>query len=176
MRVFKCRSSGAECLCDAVKDFSEKDGMFVVKGRYKEIGGEDFGIAANADEDAAEGAAGEESENKKQKVIDIIYDNQLQEATFTKADYGAYIKGYMKALMEKVKAEQGEEYAKAFAANAQAFVKKVVSEFNDWAFYYPNMSSDEANYDECIVIHCKWEDETTPVFYYFKDGLKAEKV
>jgi len=174
MRIFKCLACNSEVLCDNDRPIPEEAGMYQVKGKYIEIGEEDFGLAANVDEDADEGATAEGTESKRQKVVDIVHNNRLQETTFTKATYLAYIKGYMKNLMDKIKAAD-EEYAKTFAANAQAFVKKVVGSFDEWQFYYPDMG-DEADYEQAIVILCKWQDEQTPIFYFFKDGLKAEKV
>lgn len=176
MLIFKCFFCDAEVLCDSGVVLAEKDGMYVVKGRYMEIGNEDYGISSNVDEDADEGATGEGTDNKKQKVIDVIYNNHLTETSFEKAAFMAYIKGYLKNLIEKLKANgKSDEEVKTFQTNAQTFVKSVVSSFDDWQFFYPDMSSDDADYDTAMVIYCKWDGET-PYFYYFKDGLKAEKV
>jgi len=174
MRIFKCINCNAEVLCDNNVPVPEVGGMYKVVGKYIEIGNEDYGLASNVDEDADEGATAEGTESKKQRVIDIVYHNRLTETTFDKPAFMAYIKGYMKNLMEKIKAKD-EEYAKTFAANAQAFVKTVVGDLDNWQFFYPDMSDDNADYETATVIYCKWEGET-PYFYYFKDGLKAEKV
>lgn len=176
MLIFKCYFCEAEVLCDSGVVLNEKDGMFVVKGSYVEIGNEDFGISSNVDEDAEEGATGEGTENKKQRVIDVVHNNSLTETTFEKPAYMAYIKGYLKNLVEKMKSlGKSDEDVKAFQTNAGAFIKSVITSFDDWQFYYPDMSSDAADYDTAMVILCKWEGET-PYFYFFKDGLKAEKV
>ena len=175
MRIYKCIFAGSECLCDNDRPLAEEDGMFVIKGKYIEIGNEDYGLSENVDEDAAEGAEAAAAESKVVKVVDVVHTNRLTETSFTKASYMAYIKGYMKGLMEKLK-EKDADAAKAFAANAQTFVKKVVSSFDEWQFFYPNMDDDDADYDTAIVVLCKWETEQIPVFYYFKEGLKGEKV
>ncbi len=121
MKIYKCVSAGSECLCDNDRPLKEEGCMYLVPGKYIEIGNEDYGVSSNVDEDAAEGATAEGEESKVQKVIDIVYNNRLTETSFTKASYMAYIKGYMKALMEKIKAKD-EEYAKKFADDAQTFV------------------------------------------------------
>ena len=176
MQIFKCLFAGSECLCDSGVVFQEEDCMFVVKGKYMEIGNEDFGISSNVDEDAEEGAAGEGTDSKKQKVIDIIHNNSLTETSFEKKAYMAYIKGYLKNLVDHMKENgKSDEDIKAFQSSAQTFIKKVLGSFDDYQFFYPDMSSDDADYDTAMVILCKWDGET-PYFYYFKDGLKAEKV
>ena len=176
MQIFKCYFCEAEVLCDSGVVLKEENGMFEVKGKYIEIGNEDYGISANVDEDADEGATGEGTDSKKQKVVDVIHNNHLTETSFEKPAYMAYIKGYLKGVVEKLKElGKSDEDIKAFQVNAQTFIKKVISSFDDWQFFYPDMSSDNADYDTAMVILCKWEGET-PYFYYFKDGLKAEKV
>jgi len=154
MRIFKCLACNAEVLCDNDRPLLEENGMYKVQGKYIEIGEEDFGLAANVDEDADEGATAEGTESKRQRVIDIVHNNRLTETTFDKAGFMGYIKGYMKTLMERIKAKD-EEYAKVFVANAQTFVKSVVSDLDNWSFYYPDMSDDAADYDTAMVIYCK---------------------
>ena len=176
MQIFKCYFCDAEVLCDSGIVLNEENGMFVIKGKYMEIGNEDYGISANVDEDAEEGATGEGTESKKARVVDVIHNNSLTETSFEKPAYMAYIKGYLKGVVEKMKElGKSDEEVKQFQVNAQTFIKKVISSFDDWQFFYPDMSSDNADYDTAMVILCKWEGET-PYFYYFKDGLKAEKV
>merc|ERR1712000_670932 len=109
-----------------------------------------------------EGAAGEGTDSKKQKDIDIIHNNSLTETSFEKKAYMAYIKGYLKNLVDHMKENgKSDEDIKAFQSSAQTFIKKVLGSFDD--------------YHTAMVILCKWDGET-PYFYYFKDGLKAEKV
>jgi hypothetical protein len=175
MRIFKCINTDTEVLCDNDRVMPVVDDVvYAVEGRMIEIGGEDFGLAANVDEDAEEGAVGEGTADGKRKVVDIIHNYNLVETNYDKKSYMAYIKGYMKLLMEKIKASGDEERAKAFAANAQTFVKKVLGEFDEYQFFLPSLD-DNANPDEAIIVLAKWEGET-PTFFFWKDGLKGEKV
>ena len=176
MQIFKCLFCNAEVICDNNVQFKVEDGMFVVKGNYIEIGEEDFGIGANVDEDAEEGAAAEGADSSKKKVIDLVHHNTYVETSFEKPAYMAYVKGYLKGVIEKMKSSgKSDEDVKAFQQNAQAFIKKVIGSFDDWQFYYPDMSDDAADYDTALVILVKWDGET-PYFYYFAEGLKGEKV
>jgi len=175
MQIFRCIFVNSEVLCDSGVQLKIEDGMFVVQGKYIELGEEDFGIGANVDEDADEGATAEGTTSNKKRVVDIIHHNHLTETNFDKTAYMGYVKGYLKNVVAKIKESGGDDEAvKAFQTNAQTFIKKVVASFDEWQFFYPDMG-DNADYDAAMVILCKWDGET-PYFYYFKDGLKAEKV
>jgi len=169
MKIYKCLVSGDEVLCDNDRPLKEEDGVvYVVEGKYIEIGGEDYGLASNADPDAAEGATGEGVESGKTRVVDIVHMNRLVETQYDKKSYLAHLKTYMKMIKEKI----GEDAAKAaaFQAAATSFVKRVTGEFDEYQFFMgPSM------HDEGIVILCKWEGEKA-FFYFWKDGLRGEKV
>ncbi|ORC88779.1 translationally controlled tumor protein (TCTP) [Trypanosoma theileri] len=170
MRIFKDILTNAEVVCDNDKPMQEEgDIVYVVKGRYIEIGGEDYGISANVDEDAGEGATGD-VDDSKQRVIDIVYNNRYTETNYDKASYMAHIRGYMKQLLDKI---ESDEDKKAFQTNAAAFVKKVVKEIDEYQFFIPE--GNEEDPDNGMIVLCRWEGEE-PSFYYWKDGLKGERV
>lgn len=174
MRVFKCIFSGVEVFCDFDRLLvTEDDVVYVLEGKYIEIGGEDYGLATNADEDAEEGAVAEGAESTKQRVVDVVHNNRLTETCYDKKSFMAYIKGYMKNLNDKLK-ESDPARSAAFVAGAQAFVKKVVASFDDYQFFLPPLS-DDANQEEAILVLCKWEGEVAK-FFFWKDGLKGERV
>ena len=175
MRVYKCIFSGAEVLCDNDRPLNLVDGVvYEVTGRMIEIGGEDFGMAANVDEDADEGVTADATAESKQKVVDVVHNYQLTETSYDKKSYMAYIKGYMKSLAEHVKETQGDEEAKKFMTGAQTFVKKVLAEFDEYQFFLPN-AGDDADFEKAILVLCKWDGET-PKFWFWSHGLKGEKV
>ena len=170
MRIYKCIISGDEVLCDNDRPLVEQDGVvYVVKGKYIEIANDDGGVSANVDEDAAEGATAEGADSTKQRVVDVVHQNRLMETSYDKKSFMAYIKGYMKMLKEKLEADAPDRVAD-FQAGAQTFVKKVIAEFDDYQFFLGESSTDEG-----IVILCKWDNEDA-IFYYWKDGLRGEKV
>lgn len=170
MKIFKDIFCGDELLCDNDRPLTLVDGVvYCVKGKYIEVGGEDFGLKANVEEDAAEGATADGTGDSKQRVVDVVHQNRLQETSFDKKAYLAYMKGYMKKLKEAIE-EKDKDRATAFMAGAQTFVKKVMGEFDDYQFFLGENGSDEG-----MVVLCKWED-TEANFFFWADGLKGEKV
>jgi len=129
----------------------------------------DYGIASNADADAGDGATGETLDAQSERVIDIVHSHRLMETSFSKSAYVAYIKGYMsklKAYLEKEHPERVQDFMK----EAQAFVKKIISHFDDYSFYIGESGETEA----MVPILFYKEDGITPCFYIFKDGVNAE--
>lgn len=176
MKVYECIFCHKEVLCDNDRPLQEVGPMYRVVGKMIEVGNEDFGISANVDEDAGEGATAEGDEKKAKKVLDIVHHNNLVKYEhFDKAGYMAYLKGYLKNLIEaKIK---DAEKVKEFQGQVSAFIKaKVNPNFDEVEFFYPDMG-DDVDYDNAICILHVWEDDgTTPVFYYFKLGLEGHKV
>ncbi|RNF00178.1 IgE-dependent histamine-releasing factor, partial [Trypanosoma rangeli] len=101
MRIFKDALTNAEVFCDNDRPVEvEGDIVYMLKGSYIEVGGEDYGISANVDEDAGEGAVGDVDDSKKQ-VIDVVHNNRYTETNYDKNSYMAHIRSYMKQLLEK---------------------------------------------------------------------------
>ena len=170
MRIYRCIFTNDEVLCDNDKKLEVQDGVvYVIHGKYVDVGGEDYGISANVEEDAAEGAKDEAGASAKARVVDIVHQNRLVETAFDKASFGAYIKGYFKKLKEKLD-EADPEVGKQFQAGAQVFMKKVLKDFGDYQFFLPESMSDEG-----IIVLCRWDGEDA-IFYYWRHGLKDEKV
>jgi len=170
MKIFRDILTNAEVVCDNDRPFAvEGDIVYVVKGRYIDVGGEDFGISANVDEDAGEGATGEVADGKE-RVIDVVHNNRYTETSYDKASYMAHIKRYMKALLDRI---EDADAKKAFQANAATFVKKVVKEIDEYQFFIPE--GNEEDPDSGMIVLCRWDDET-PVFYMWKDGLVGMRV
>lgn len=170
MKIYKDIFTGDEIVCDDNMPLPVQDGVvYTKKGKYIEIGGEDYGISANVDEDAAEGATADGGESGKTRVINVVNANRYTETGFDKKSFMAYIKGYMKKVKDHLEEHKPDRVAE-FQAGATTFVKKVVAEFDDFQFYLP-----ESQTDDGMVILSKWEEEDC-VFYYWLDGLKEEKV
>jgi len=131
----------------------------------------DYGISANVDEDAAEGAAGEGTDANEKKVINIVSAHRLQETGFDKKSYMAYIKSYMGRVKKHLE-ETNPKRVAPFQAAAQNFIKKVIAKFDDYQFF-TGVSMD---IDALIALMSYKEDGITPVFYFFKDGMLEEKV
>lgn len=169
MKIFVDIFSNDE-LCSDTYPIKEEGCVYVIQGKMvKEETGGDYGIAANAGEDdegAGEGVEGATSST----VIDFVSANRLQETPFTKKVYMAYIKGYMmrvKAHLEK----ENPDRVKPFMAEAQAFVKKILTNFDDYVFYTGASQDDEAM---CPIVFYG-PDGMSPFMYIFKDGVREEK-
>jgi flagellar hook-basal body complex protein FliE len=175
MRIYKCIFTDTEVFCDNDRALKLVDDVvYEMEGRMVEIGGEDYGISANVDEDAAEGATAEDGENKKQKVCDVVHFNRLMETSYDKKGFMGYLKNYMKKVNDTLKETKGEEESKKFMTGAQTFAKKVIGEFDEFQFFLPPLH-DDADPDESIIVLSKWDGEI-PKFYFWAHGLKSEKV
>eukprot|EP00921_Rhytidocystis_pertsovi_P024840 GHVQ01040010.1.p1 GENE.GHVQ01040010.1~~GHVQ01040010.1.p1 ORF type:complete len:178 (-),score=23.44 GHVQ01040010.1:37-570(-) len=151
-------------------DASFKDIAFEVLSKRVEKGGEDFGIANNVDADAEAGTALGEGADGKETVIDVVDSFKLVECPMGKKDFQAYIRGYMlrlKGHLEKSKPERVEK----FMSGAQALVKKILSEFDEYSFYMGESMDAEAG----LVISHYVGEEFAPRFIYMIDGLREEK-
>lgn len=77
----------------------------------------------------------------------------------------------MKALTAKIK-ENNPDRLEAFQKGAQAFVKKILSNFKDYEFF----TGESMNPDAMVGLLNYREDGITPFFTFFKDGLIEEKL
>jgi hypothetical protein len=165
--IYKDIFSGDE-LCSDVYPVSVVHGcmlQFVGSQVNKDKGGNYVGIDGNNDEDDA---PLDQSENVT--VIDIVDAHGLITTVFDKNSYSSHIKTYTKRLLQNIKENGGN--GAIFQNDAQAFVKDVLTHFNDYVFY--TGSSHDA---EAMIILCKWgEDGVTPYFFLWKDGLINEDV
>lgn len=67
-------------------------------------------------------------EETVQTVNNVVYSFRLQETSFDKKSYMTYIKGYMKALKNKLQQTNPERVA-VFEAKATTLVKKILANF-----------------------------------------------
>ncbi len=106
MRVWKDIISGDEMVSDSFAYTELYDGAALeFKARFvtkKE--NDDCGVAANVDEDAEEGAKAEGGNDNTVTVIDIVDALRLQEISLDKKGFMSYVKGYLKAVKEKLEA------------------------------------------------------------------------
>lgn len=82
------------------------------------------------------------------------------------------IKPFLKNLKAYLIEQKKEDRVEKFMAGAQTFIKKVVSNFDDYEFYTGSSESLEGS-----IVLSFWEDESAsgPMFYLFKDALKEVK-
>jgi hypothetical protein len=174
MKVFQDVFTNDEVLSDIyTAEFAHNDVIMKVKSTYKnkeDVGNVDIGCgnAFGGNDEDAEGGDGVAQE----KVLDVVYNFNLTENPFSKQEFMAFIKNYLKNLKAYLEANGKADRVDAFMKGAQEFIKFVVSKFDDFTFYLGSSESLDG-----AVIFSFWEDETAagPVFYYFKDGYKEIK-
>lgn len=129
--------------------------------------GADVDIGANP----AEGEEEEALEEGAEVVNNIVHSFKLQQTSFDKKSYLTTLKGYMKAVKEKLK-DIDPEAVPVFEKNAQTFAKKVVANFKDYEFFI----GESMDPDGMVVLLNYREDGTTPYLTFWKHGLKEVKV
>ncbi|KIJ70520.1 hypothetical protein HYDPIDRAFT_144010 [Hydnomerulius pinastri MD-312] len=102
------------------------------------------------------------------QVNNVVHSFRLQQTTFDKKSYLTYLKGYMKAVKEKVAPER----VNAFEKGAAAFAKKIVANFKDYEFYI----GESMNPEGMVALLNYRADGVTPYFTFWKDGLHEVKL
>ncbi|KAK2873674.1 hypothetical protein FQN49_002171 [Arthroderma sp. PD_2] len=91
----------------------------------------------------------------------------------SKDAFKAQVKGYIKRLNNKLKADgKTEEEIKAFQAGAAPAMKKIIANYDN----YDIMMGSSMNAEGMYVLIDFREDGVTPFATYWKDGLVEEKV
>ncbi|KAF2026768.1 translationally controlled tumor-associated [Setomelanomma holmii] len=169
MIIYKDIITDDEIISDSY-DIKEIDGVaYEADCRKITVGGESFDTGANASaEEQEEGA-----EDNAEQVIDVVHSFRLNATQFDKKSYLTYLKGYMKAVKEKLK-EKGASDAevKEFETKASGFAKKIIANFKDYDFY----TGETMNPDGMIVLMNYREDGVTPYITVWKHGLTEMKV
>ena len=173
MLVYKCIVTDSEIHTDADNEEAEFiwGGTFKkVAGAYKTVGDEDFQLAgANA---SAEDGADDSGAADTEKVIDKVYDAKLEPMEYTKKEYMAYCKGFMKKCVKFMKENDRADEVADFKANIQTAIKEITSEWNEYCCYV------NEDFDcEGSTVLCRYEgaDGATPHFYYLMAGFNATK-
>merc|ERR1712057_44438 len=100
MLVYKCIVTGSEFLTDAQDAEECWDGTFLkVEGKYITVGEEEeIDIGGNA---SAEGADADEGvDSNTQQVIDLVHNFRLEPVEYTKKEYLAYCKDFLKKCVK----------------------------------------------------------------------------
>ena len=136
----------------------------------------DSGVAANVDDDAADGATADALQDEVKQEINIVEAHGLMEYSgMTKGDFKVLIKAYFGKLTEKLAGNEAK--AAAFKAHQKPLTefigKEVLPNFNEFSFYLPKNANTD---DGCMIIMARFKgDADAPIFYYFVDGMKEEK-
>lgn len=180
MLVYTDVFTNDEVISDSYKQVSPfeleslADVAFEVESRRVTKGDEDFGISANVDEDAGEGATGEAGGDAV-TVIDVVDKFTLEEYSMQKNEFKAYIKGYMMNLMKYLEANHPDR-VNALKTGVAGLVKKVLEEWDSVEIYMCTNYADYASENKAMPIIAYYKgEETSPRFIFMKDGLKEVK-
>jgi hypothetical protein len=113
-----------------------------------------------------------EESDKTEKVIDVINAFSLQETSFDKSNYTTYIKSYLKSIKSNLD-KTNPSLVEDFMKNAAEYVKTILKNFDDYSFYYGSSFNSESM---IILFNYKDKEYENPYLYYFRDGLKEEKI
>ena len=170
MRVWKDIISGDEMVSDSYDYVELFDGTTLeVKSSFvtkKE--NEDFGLKANTDEGEDESAP----DDRTTTVIDVVDALRLAEITLDKKGFMAYIKGYLKAIKEKLEAAGKTDRVTVFQKGATELVKQLVANWAEVQVFTGESANWEAGFAYCYM---KDQADKGPTFYFFLDGMKQEK-
>jgi len=106
-----------------------------------------------------------------QQVNNVVHSFRLQETSFDKKSYGTYLKAYMKAVKAKLE-KLDPDRIQAFEKGAAAHAKKILGDFKNYQFFI----GESMNPKGMVALLNYREDQTTPYFTFWKDGLKVVKL
>jgi len=169
MLLFTDILTGDEFISDAYKLKEVDDIVIEVDCRLVTVkAGVDIDIGANPSAEEAEEGLDDEGSSQ---VNDVVHSFRLQPTSFDKKSYLTYLKGYMKAIKQKL-SETNPDRVEGFEKGAAAYAKKIVANFKDFEFY----TGESMNPDGMIALLNYREDGTTPYLTFWKDGLKEVKL
>jgi len=167
MKIFKDRFNGDELFSDSFPLVTIDDVVYEVQTKMVQKTEGSYDIGANPSEEEQDEAL----DNNAVSVNNLVDAMRLVETAFDKKSYMAYIKTYMKRVLDYLKANSPDR-AEQFQRSIQPFVKKVLDNFSDYSFY----TGGSMDVEGMVVLMAYKEDGIIPYFYFFKDGLEEEKV
>lgn len=159
MLVYKDVFTGDEMIGDSYDLKLVDDVVYEADCAMIEVGVGEVNIGGNASAEEAD----EGTDDQAEKVNNVVYSFKLSPTSFDKKSYMTYIKGYMKKVKTHLQ-ETAPDRIPIFEKGIAAFVKKVLSNFNDYEFY----TGESMNPDGMVALLNYREDGTTPYFSFSK--------
>jgi len=175
MKVYTDIFTGDEMLSDSYP-------MKLVDDVYFEVEGKNITVSNDIDEKLIGGnKAPEGGEASAEEVgggydsshitgINVVMNHKLVETPFDKTSFKDWIKTYSKKVKEHLQ-ENSPDRVTVFQTGMTKVAKEILTKFDDYRFYL----GENMNIDGLVVLQFYREDGLTPVFIYFRDGLKEEK-
>ncbi|KAL2888341.1 Translationally-controlled tumor protein [Ceratocystis lukuohia] len=165
MLVYNDILTGDEMISDSY-DLKEIDNVvYEADCAMITLGAVNVDTGANASAEEAEEAL----DDGEVKVNNIINSFRLQPTEFSKKDFLAYLKEYMKAVKAKLPADQVQSFQDAAGKFAS---KTLLPNFKQYEFY----TGESMDPQGMVALLNYREDGVTPYFTFWKHGLKATKV
>ena len=169
MILYRCKITGDELFSDSFPMIEKENFFYEITGKNINISNEIDPSLIGGNESAETPSEG--TADAVETKINVIFNHNLQPTQFDKKSYQAYIKGYIKKLLDKIKEEKGDEAAEDFKKRAGGGVKAILENFKNWEFYV----GEKQESDGMVVLMDYREDGITPYFWYIKDGILEEK-
>ena len=170
MLVYKDVISGDEL-------FSDSYPIKLVDDLYYEVEGKNISVNLDIDEALIGGnkatEATEEDEGVDASVvtgINVVITHKLVETSFDKTSFKGWLKDYMKALKARVE-KSSPERLESFQKGMQKWAMDVLKKFDEYKFYI----GEKMDAEGMVIVQGYREDQITPFFVFFKDGLEEEK-
>ncbi|KDR83697.1 hypothetical protein GALMADRAFT_236035 [Galerina marginata CBS 339.88] len=155
--------------------FSDAFPLKEIEGIVYEVECQMITVKPGADIDIGANPSAEEQEEALEEgatqVNNVVHSFRLASTSFDKKSYLTYLKGYMKAVKEKL-AETKPDQVQDFEKGAAAYAKKVIANFKDYEFY----TGEGMNPDGMVALLNYREDGVTPYFTFWKHGTKQVKL
>lgn len=171
MRIYKDIFTGDEMFSDSYKMKLVDEVMYEVYGKLVtrkqgDVQIEGFNPSA---EEASEG-----TDESVESGVDVVLNHRLCEtyAFGDKKSFTAYLKDYMKKLVQKLEEKNPDQVA-VFKNNTNKVMKDILGRFKDLQFY-----TGESMEIEGMVAMLEYRDidgDSVPVLMFFKHGLEEEK-
>jgi len=100
-------------------------------------------------------------------AIELVEAHKLRPLPLTSEGFCEYLKGYIPKLTAHLRNTRRADRLELFQANVQQFARRVLSDFEQFSFF-TGVSGDT---DDGIAMCFFKADQTTPHFYFMRDGV-----
>uniref|UniRef100_A0A6B2EIZ0 Translationally-controlled tumor protein homolog n=1 Tax=Phlebotomus kandelakii TaxID=1109342 RepID=A0A6B2EIZ0_9DIPT len=171
MRIYKDIITGDEMFSDSYKMKLVDEVIYEVTGKLVQRGQGDIkidGFNPSAEE------ADEGTDEAVESGVDVVLNHRLCEtyAFGDKKSYTAYLKDYMKKLIEKLQ-EKNPDQVDTFKNNINKAMKDILGRFKELQFF----TGESMDCDGMVAMmeYREIDGQSIPVLMFFKHGLEEEK-
>ncbi|XP_055707083.1 translationally-controlled tumor protein homolog [Phlebotomus papatasi] len=170
MRIYKDIITGDEMFSDTYRMKLVDEVIYEVTGTLIQRKAGDIQL------DGANPSAEEADEGTDEAVesgVDVVLNHRLCETGFSdKKSYTAYLKDYMKKLIEKLQ-EKNPDQVDVFKNNINKAMKDIIGRFKELQFF----TGESMDCDGMVALmeYREIDGQSVPILMFFKHGLEEEK-